>query len=459
MGLQKTIQRSLRSEIEHHMKERGYTLSKLGELTGINPGNLSDMLNRHPPRAITISQLDAMATAFEQAPGWLYELYEEECFSEGKVSRPRVVPYLIRCAEIGRQDCIESVVSKLLENIKNVSILFSVAEQLFQSGMRKESVPFYQFVIESEKDSHAEHFVLAQYRLFRALLGTNADENWKAVIRFEPYRKRLPENYQLDALLQLANACFTLHKWNEVERFADELRELATAVYHDEVRKRKSKGAADILETERHLVVYYGQGLLLKGVALQLQGRYEEATKCVHAYGDLGWFELLDDTAEREIEKFREWAQANMYTLHLLMGRTDLLSEYVNFLVNHPTEILAGLLTIVESANKFGFSVDDILEQFSNHIARFQDYKDPFNHTRHLHFRYHLAMYKFEKGRIAEGITETLRCLALSCMTKHQQEFQQCVSLFWKHRHSASDHQIEHFQNILEGRINGCETC
>jgi transcriptional regulator with XRE-family HTH domain len=162
MGLQKTIQRSLRSEIEHHMKERGYTLSKLGELTGINPGNLSDMLNRHPPRAITISQLDAMAMAFEQAPGWLYELYEEECFSEGKVSRPRVVPYLIRCAEIGRQDCIESVVSKLLENIKNVSILFSVAEQLFQSGMRKKSVPFYQLVIESEKDSHAEHFVLAQ---------------------------------------------------------------------------------------------------------------------------------------------------------------------------------------------------------------------------------------------------------------------------------------------------------
>jgi hypothetical protein len=41
-----------------------------------------------------------------------------------------------------------------------------VAEQLFQSGMRKESVPFYQLVIESEKDSHAEHFVLAQIGYF-----------------------------------------------------------------------------------------------------------------------------------------------------------------------------------------------------------------------------------------------------------------------------------------------------
>lgn len=89
MGLQKG-HRSLRSEIERHLKERGYTLSKLGELTGINPGHVSEILNSNPPRAITISQLDAMGAAFEQAPGWLYELYEEECFSEGKVSRPRV---------------------------------------------------------------------------------------------------------------------------------------------------------------------------------------------------------------------------------------------------------------------------------------------------------------------------------------------------------------------------------
>jgi transcriptional regulator with XRE-family HTH domain len=78
-------QRSLRSEIEHHLKEHDYTLSKLGELTGINPGHLNEMLNGDPPRVITIGQLDAMAAALGQAPGWLYELYEEECFSEGKV--------------------------------------------------------------------------------------------------------------------------------------------------------------------------------------------------------------------------------------------------------------------------------------------------------------------------------------------------------------------------------------
>lgn len=113
--------------------------------------------------------------------------------------------------------------------------------------------------------------------MFRAAQGTDAEENWKAVIRFEPYRKRLPENFQLDGLLQLANVCFMQQKWREVEKYADELRSLAMKVYQDELRKRKNGKTCEPLRTERHLVVYYGQGFLAKGVALQMQGLYNEA--------------------------------------------------------------------------------------------------------------------------------------------------------------------------------------
>ncbi len=76
--------RSLRLEIEDQMKLHGYSLNKVAELTGINSGNLSMVLNGRA-RAMTIGHLDALAEVFGKSPGWLYELYTEECISDNKV--------------------------------------------------------------------------------------------------------------------------------------------------------------------------------------------------------------------------------------------------------------------------------------------------------------------------------------------------------------------------------------
>ncbi|MCY9526238.1 DNA-binding protein, partial [Paenibacillus larvae] len=83
---------------------------------------------------------------------------------------------------------------------------------------------FYEEVIEEEKYNHSDRLAISHYRIFRATIGANAEENYKAVIRFEDFRKKLPEAFQLDALLQLANVCLSLGKWNLTEQFADELR-------------------------------------------------------------------------------------------------------------------------------------------------------------------------------------------------------------------------------------------
>ncbi|WP_340253219.1 hypothetical protein [Brevibacillus borstelensis] len=288
-----------------------------------------------------------------------------------------------------------------------------MAEQLFENGKRKESVPFYEFVIENEKDSHSDRFLISQYRLFRASQGTDAEENWKAVIRFEPYRKRLPENFQLDGLLQLANLSFTLHRWKEVEKYADELRELAMAVYQDEIRKRESKNPTGPFKTERSLVVYYGQGFLLKSVALEMQKSYEQAKKFVKGYENLRWFELLDDVGREEVEKFETWAKANLYTLEILMGNTDILDEYVTYLANHPNEILPGLIAILEASNSHHFCVDHILDTFSGEIASFRNGRDAVSQDRHFQFRYHKMLYEFRKNRMEQGIEEALCCLSL----------------------------------------------
>ncbi|GED56956.1 hypothetical protein BFO01nite_10880 [Brevibacillus formosus] len=423
--------RSLRSEIEQNRKKHGYTLSKLGELTGINPGSLSEILNGNPPRAITIGQLDTLAKVFGHDPGWLYELYPEECISEGRISRPRLIPYLIRCVEVGRKDCIEATVPQMMENPKNIMILFALAEQLYEKGQRKESVPFYNYVIENEKDSYSDHFVMSQYRLFRVVLGTNAEENWENVIRFSPYRNRLPENYQLDALFQLAKICFALQKWERSEQYADELRLLADTVYRHELDRMKRKKKGESLKTERHLVYYYGLGHLYKSVSLEMQGLYEEAKKYVQVYADLGWFELLDEDGRKEVERFKVWAKANSYTLEVLSGNTSIIEEYADYLDNLPTnEVLAGLNAIMKSANTYHFCVDEILERFASQIASFDQFTEAIGLDRHLRFRYQMAIYEFGKGRMERGIEETIYCLSLADLLNRHDEALTYITLF-----------------------------
>jgi transcriptional regulator with XRE-family HTH domain len=430
-GLQGTMHRSLRSEIEKCRRKHGYTLSKLGELTGINPGSLSEILNGNPPRAMTIGQLDAFANVFGREQGWLYELYPEECLSEQRISRPRLIPYLVRCVEVGRKDCIETVVSILLENPKNILILFVLAEQLYEKGQLKESVPFYEYVIENEKDSYSDHFVMSQYRLFRAVLGTNAEENWENVIRFSPYRNRLPENYQLDALFQLARVCFALQKWNKSGEYGDELRLLAETVHMHELDRLKRNKKGETLKPERPLVYYYGMGHLYKGAALEMQGLYEEAKQYVQVYTDLGWFELLDEDGRKEVERFKVWAKANSYTLEVLSGNTDVLEEYVDYLESLPTnEILAGMISIMKSANTYHFCVDEILDRFSSQIASFDQFTEAIGLDRHLQFRYQTAIYEFGKGRIERGIEESIYYLSLADWMNRHDEALTYIALF-----------------------------
>ncbi|KEQ26308.1 hypothetical protein [Paenibacillus tyrfis] len=406
--------RCLRSEIDKQMKKCGFSLTKLSKLTGGHLGYLSETLNRRPPRPMTINLLDNLAKAFHQPPGWLYELYPGECFSDKKVSRPRIIPFLMRCAELGRFDLIASTASKLLENLKNIEILFYVAERLFEKGQQSESAHFYRLVVENERDSFHDRFTISQYRLFRASLGTNAEENKEAVVRFELYYNRLAEDFQLDALLQITNVYYTLENWKKVERYTDELRELAGKVYEDQLRKRDNTKPIEPLKSERHLVVHYGQGFLLKGIALTMQEQYEEAKKYVSVYTDLGWFELLDEIGKKEVERFRVWGKGNMLMLNLMTGNQNILPDFSDFLEENPTDTLPYMLGMMEAANRNNFSVDDVVNRFCERIPHPDIVTTHIKRKQLFRFWYEKAIYNFKNGRRSCGIKDLLSALHLA---------------------------------------------
>lgn len=440
---------TLRAELKNAIEKAGYTLSSLAEYGRLSIGNLSASLHRERPRPINIKQLDTLTEALGLPEGHYYEYYLAECFYNNKVYIYRMKSFLIRCAQIGKTDLIVNAIDILANHPKYTEVLFSVAEELYLSGFIGESIRFYEEVIEEEKYNHSDRVPISHYRIFRATIGADAEENYKAVIRFESFRKKLPEDFQLDALFQLAQICFCLKKWNLTEQFADELRIHATIRYQEELIK--SKRTPDPFVTEYPLVFYYGQSYLIKSVALFKQGHYEKAKQYIEGYEDLGWFEILDEQGKKEVDKFRLWAKANKYSVELLLGNVSVLDEYTNYLADHPDEVLTGLLLIMEAANAYGFSIEHILERFPE--PSIENEVNVVKIEQHLRFHYQKAVYAFNQQHFAQGLQTILYCLDLSISDKKHAETVLYTSQFQKYIEYASDVQKKTFANIMKGAL------
>ncbi|MNW33757.1 hypothetical protein D3C74_107230 [compost metagenome] len=451
---------SIRSVLHHEIEARGYTLHSLSNLTGINRGTLSSILNGNPPKPISIGQLDLMTEALELPTGALYPLFVDECIEKDQLNRRRLKSFLLRCAELGEMDCINRVLEKMLEDLNYVPTIFAIGEQLYEEGYKEASLAFYKAVIESEKYQHSERLAISQYRLFRLSLGEDTEKNIQAAIRFEPYRNRLPEGYHLDGLLNLANVYYTHEKWNVVEVFADELLSLSQMVYRSQ-NNMKVTNEDQLLSLERHLVVYYGQGYLLKGAALEFQGKYIEAQQCIKGYSDLSWFEGLDEIGYKEVRKFNIWAKANWYNIELLCGNKHVLPEYIEFLKNYPFEILPSMTTIVKAANIHSFSVDDCLQEFQidhqlfNQINNY--YVSLVNKNHYLELCYYLGIYCMKKKDYAKALSNILSSLRFAVSLNNKDYFMKNVALFEHHRYLASSDQLLEYDFLMKEVLEGEE--
>jgi hypothetical protein len=274
------------------------------------------------------------------------------------------------------------------------------------------------------------------------------EEKLRAVISFSPFRGRLPENLQLDGLLMLTQLCFALRRWEEMEIYADELRALANAVYRQELRRSEDK-RREVLSTERPLVVYYGHGYLLKAISLTKQGRYEEAKKYTAGYADLSWFEMLDEVGKQAVEQFRLFAIGNGFTLEMLEGNVKVVPDYVAFLAEHPGEILPGLIIIMESANYYKFSVDEVLKRFSREMLRFEQFEDPINIDRLYRLYYQISMYLINNKQYITGVDYIIQSLELSIKTNNGIDFIKCVTLFETNRDHATLNQQEKYRKLI----------
>lgn len=441
---------TIRSYIEDYIRKQGYTLQYFADISGVNAGTLSAIIKGTRP--IAMAQLDLITQGMKLEEGYFYEIYGAECFVESAPHWRRLEPFLQRCAELDKLECIQRVIQEVTDDRSYISELFEMAEGMLERGQTKAARMLYECVAECEKYQHSERLALCQYRIFTLSLGQDQHENLRAAVHFEPYINRLDEERQLDAIKDLANTYLALRYWDKVFTLAEDLEQKTN--FLNSYKKRKS-------ETQRITVyptfVYSAYSNLLRAAACDGRAEYPEALQYTEAYSKLI---RIDNPSEEDIvfiNRFNGWAQVNNYLYRLMMGDIDVIYSYVQYIEKDEAEILPALVKIMEAANNHNMDVDFVLDKFDPYIMMYFNtygyigsYNELITNGRYIEFLKELTIYQLDKGRYEQGLQHLLHCIASAKHMKSESVIIQCVGLFERFRDRASTELKNKYRNLIE---------
>ncbi|MFB5762555.1 helix-turn-helix domain-containing protein [Paenibacillus medicaginis] len=446
---------TIRSEVEKFMELEKLSLSDLGRKTGLNVGSLSSIITGG--RIMSVNQLDRITSLMELPEGHFYDLYIQDNIAAAQPNWRRLRPFIFRCAELNKLDCIRQVASWLLDNIVYCPVLFDAAEELLQDGKKDAAAILYEGVAVTEHSQHSERLALCQYRLFTIKLGDDQAQNLQAAAQFELYVDRLDEILQLDALKDLANVYRSLREWNKVDKFAEQMGTKARMHYFAENRHNR-KREDRYSKLSRPLFVYIAYSDLLRGSVCDERGEYEQALEIISRYADLSWVKENDEETQHWTGLFAGWAKANRYVTKLFAGDFSELYTYVEYIETNKEDLLLSLLNIVEAANRFHVNIDDILLRLDSEIKSLSEnmegtkiYDNRIKAERYSRLLNELSDYYLQKGEHAVGFKYLLDSLQKSFIINNEAIIIKCVRLFENHReYAASDTQTA-YQILFKG--------
>ncbi|MEK5144472.1 helix-turn-helix domain-containing protein [Paenibacillus sp. FSL M7-0134] len=442
------------AELEQYLKQNGLSMTEFGHIIDLNVGTVSSIVTGN--RILSVNQLDRITAGMKLPPDYFYERYIEECILEETLNWRRISPFLYRCVELGRLDCLQCVVFLLLDNPIYPPLLFEVAENIYRDGYKEAAAFLYENVSESERQQHSERLAVCQYRLFTIRIGNDQEKSYDAAVQFEPYIERLDEVDQLEALKELANTYRSLRKWDKLELFAKALGDKAKIQYNLE-QKRHHTNKDNSKKPKFPLFAYWAFSHLLRAEACEGRKDYEQALRHTYAYADLSWVNATDETALKWKRQYEDWAVVNTYVNKLLSGDKSVLLNYVNYISSRKEEVLPALDNMLEAANRYHFDVDDILMQFEGEIISFLEqkkvedlYTQRFITERYTDFSRELAIYLLRKGRFSDGFTFLLSCLEKSAEANNRIQAIRCMRLFTHFKEHASAHTKAVYGNLIK---------
>lgn len=250
----------------------------------------------------------------------------------------------------------------------------------------------------------------------------------------------------VDYLTDMLKASFSWENWTAMIEIADKLFETTSFInvvskYHHTQEKYTMK---------RCVAYYFGNSLCMKGIALKKTGQYAEARKCIVEYSDLSWVNCLDEENLGEVNYYRDIAKANSYVLDLLEGNTSVLEEYVDFIRNSGgKELIPGLITVLESAITYGYSIDSVLSEFEGCVKEVSEGGSRVALRQYIDYIYLLAAYHYKQGRTSCALNVALHTLLLSGKAEDRPGFIKTAALYEQLRRYADHSQQQAYQNIM----------
>ncbi|KJD43639.1 helix-turn-helix domain-containing protein [Paenibacillus terrae] len=443
---------TIRAEIQTYLKRKGLTMTGFGRIIDLNVGTVSSIVTGN--RSISVHQLDCITAGMNLPLDYFYERYIEECIEESPLNWKKICPFLYRCIELGRLDCLQRVVILLLDNPTYPPSLFEVAENVYKDGYNEAAAYLYKKVAESEKHQHSERLAICQYRLFQINIGQDRAVNLQAAIEFAPFVNRLDEIEQLDALKDLANVYRSLSLWDKVQEFAHQMGRLGQLQYNS-VHNSKRKGTEPQKKLSRPLFVYITYGELLCASACDAKGDHEQALEHIRRYTDLSWVKEKDPDSLYWKRQYQQWAKINTYVNRLMSGDVSVLSDYVEYIAGEK-EIFAELLNVIEVANRYNVDVDHILQRFESQIAAYQEPSSSDMYTQqvlpeeYVRFWYKMAKYSLNKGRYPYGFKCLLNAWEKAEFINKGLLSHNCAMLFERFKAYAVSDTRDQLQSLWE---------
>ncbi|MEK3875340.1 DNA-binding protein [Paenibacillus sp. FSL H8-0122] len=248
-----------------------------------------------------------------------------------------------------------------------------------------------------------------------------------------------------DSLTDMLKVSFSWENWTAILEISDKLFELAVLTYGSHQQGAKK------YYLKKNIAYYLGYSACMKGIAYQKLGNLAESRKCIGLYSDLSWITDADQEAAAEVEYYRNIAIANTFVIDLLEGKVEVLPDYVEFIrTGDQEELLACLITVLESAIKYNFSIDWVLDEFNEPLQELSCREKQEDIRYYIDYMHLSAIYLYKREKIHDAINLTLYILVISSKLYDGTGFRKIVSFYEHIRSHATAEQQESYQNVMK---------